>query len=279
MPGYDKEALVLTGYGGTLSNIPEQKWKQGMVTKSQKSLAHQLLKAQEEERLRIARELHDEMGQALTALKIELQQIQREPIIVRARLEDSIAMVDQIVGHVHSLLTDLRPAPLEELGLAAALRWYVRRQAQRTGLTIEFDVDARLPRLSMEFEIGCFRIVQEAVTNAIKHAHAQHITITLRQENASLCLGIQDDGIGFDVIAAQQQAEAGGSFGLLGIQERAYLVGGQLHLTSSAREGTLIQVHFSLKDCWQSLPCGTEGLARAFIEKGTGGRVTDMLFE
>src|SRR5262249_33627453 len=155
--------------------------------------------------------------------------------------DDSISMVDHMMGHVRTLLADLRPAPLEELGLAAALRWYLRRQAQRSGLTIEFHADVVLPRLPMEVEISCFRIVQEALTNAIKHAQVQRITIALRQENASLCLWIQDDGVGFEVSAAQERAAASGSFGLLGMQERAHLAGGYLHLESSAREGTLIQ--------------------------------------
>lgn len=246
VPVYDKTPLALAGYVGTLTDITEQKRTQDMRGEGQASLARQLLKAQEDERLRIARELHDEMGQVLTALKIELQEILREPILPRTRLHDSIGMVDHIMGQVRTLLADLRPAPLETLGLPAALRWYLERQVQRSGLAIEFHADALLRRLPMEVEIGCFRIVQEALTNAIKHARAQRITIALRQEGTSIHLWIKDNGIGFDVSAAQERAAAGGSCGLLGMQERAHLAGGHLDIESIAREGTQIRVQFPL---------------------------------
>ena len=248
VPIYD-ENRVITGYVGTLADITEQKRIQDALIESKNTFARQLLKAQEEERGRIARELHDEMGQMLTALKLELQEIQREPVLPRVRLEESIDMVDQIMGQVRALLADLRPAPLDTLGLPAALRWYLNRQAQRTGLKIHFHADHLPSRLPAEVEVGGFRIVQEALTNVIRHARAQQVTVELRQADTVLWLGINDDGVGFDMDAAQGRATAGVSLGLVGMQERAELAGGHLFITSTPAHGTQIRVQFPLRDC------------------------------
>jgi|GEM_PF-4701244 len=246
VPVYDHTPAALSGYVGTLSDTSDRKRAQGVLSAEQTALARQLLKAQEEERLRIARELHDEMGQMLTTLKLGLQEIQREPILPRTRLEDSISIVDHIIGQVRTLLADLRPAPLETLGLPAALRWYLRRQAQQSRLTIEFQARTLWERFPREVEIGCFRIVQEALTNVIKYAQAQCVLVELQQENASILLRIKDDGVGFDVSAALERAAAGSSFGLLGMQERAHLAGGYLYIESMFREGTQICAQFPL---------------------------------
>jgi len=246
VPVYD-EISVVTGYVGTLSDITEQKRTQNALVENKNAFARQLLRVQEEERRRIARELHDEMGQMLTALKLELQGMQREPTSLPIQLEESIGMVDLILGQMRSLLADLRPAPLETLGLVAALRWYLSRQAQRGGLKIHFHADPILIRPPTEIEIGCFRIVQEALTNALRHAHARHITVELRCEENSLCVKITDDGVGFNVAAARSRAATGVSLGLLGMYERADLVGGQLSISSVAQRGTVIHARFPFR--------------------------------
>jgi PAS domain S-box-containing protein len=244
---YDDNHLI-AGYVGTLSDITEHKYAQDALIESKNTFARQLLRAQEEERQRIARELHDEMGQMLTALKLELQEIQGEPISPRQRLSESIGMVDQIMEQMRALLTDLRPAPLETLGLPAALRWYITRQTQRTGLKISFHATNLPNRLPAEIEVSGFRIVQEALTNVVRHAHAQQVTVELRQEEAALVLSITDDGIGFDVGAARRRAAAGQSLGMIGMHERAELAGGRLSISSVPVHGTRIQVQFPLHD-------------------------------
>jgi signal transduction histidine kinase len=210
-------------------------------------LSRQLLEAQENERRHIARELHDEIGQALTAVKINLQAAQRTPAALVSYLEDSTSIVDRTLQQVRTLSLDLRPALLDDLGLGVALRWYVDRQAQRAGFTVQFVVDPLEPRARPELETACFRVAQEALTNVMRHAQAQHVRIELRQSDAELHLLIRDDGKGFDVQTAQEQAEQGASTGLLGMQERVWLLGGQIKIESAPAQGTEIRVRFPLQ--------------------------------
>jgi signal transduction histidine kinase len=228
-------------------------------------LSRQLLEAQENERRHIARELHDEIGQALTAVKINLQAAQRTPAALDAYLEDSTSIVDRTLQQVRTLSLDLRPALLDDLGLGAALRWYVDRQAQRAGFTVQFVIDPLEPRPRPELETACFRVAQEALTNVLRHAQAQHVRVELRQSGTELHLLIRDDGTGFDVHAAQQRAEQGASLGLLGMQERVWLVGGQIEIASAAAQGTEIRVRFPLHHGSQpaSRPLGAEATKAA----------------
>ena len=247
VPVHD-ETFTVAGYVGTLVDTTEQKHLQEALLESKNAFARQLLKSQEEERRRIARELHDEMGQTLTILKIGLQELQKESIPDRARLQETTALVDDLMEQVHTLLADLRPTPLETLGLPAALRWYLSRQTQRTGLHIQFQVDPLPDRLPGEVEIGCFRIVQEALTNIIRHARARCVTIALWREETVLRLWIKDDGVGFDVAAVRDRSVAGGNWGIVGMQERVHLAGGNLSIESTAQHGTQIQVWFPLSE-------------------------------
>ncbi|HLN32917.1 MAG TPA: ATP-binding protein [Gemmataceae bacterium] len=211
-------------------------------------LAQQLMEAQEAERRHLARELHDEIGQALTALKINLQGLQHSvrDSAPAARLGESIAMTDNVLQQVRSMSLDLRPSMLDDLGLAAALRWYLDRQAKRAGFAAEFRSDASDMRAPANFETACFRVAQEAITNIIRHARAQHVRVELVQRDQELQLTIQDDGIGFDVAAAHCSASRGGSLGLLGMQERVLLIGGRIEIDSAAGRGTAIHVRFPL---------------------------------
>ncbi len=216
-------------------------------------LSRQLLEAQESERRHIARELHDEIGQALTAVKINLQAAQRTPDALVAYLEDSISIVDRTLQQVRNLSLDLRPALLDDLGLAAALRWYVDRQAQRAGFIAQFVADPLEPRPRPDIETACFRVAQEALTNVMRHAQAQHVRVELRQRNAELHLLMRDDGKGFDVRVAQERAAQGASMGLLGMQERVGLVGGQIDIESAPAWGTEVRVRFPLQNSRQPL--------------------------
>jgi signal transduction histidine kinase len=214
-------------------------------------LSRRLLEAQENERRHLARELHDEIGQALTAVKINLQAAQRTPDALVAYLEDSISIVDRTLQQVRNLSLDLRPALLDDLGLVVALRWYVDRQAQRVGFTAQFAADPSETRPRPDIETACFRVAQEALTNVVRHAQAQHVRVELRQRDAELHLLIRDDGKGFDVRAAQERAAQGASTGLLGMQERVWLVGGQIDIKSAPAWGTEIRVRFPLQNSRQ----------------------------
>jgi PAS domain S-box-containing protein len=214
-----------------------------------RTLSRRLLTAQEEERRRVARELHDEVGQVLTAVKIQLQSLQRNGQSPPAgRLEDAIDSVDSAIGDLRVLAFELRPALLDDLGLAAALRWQADRCAAETGLDVALDIDPIGARLPSEVETACFRVVQEALTNVVRHAHARRITIELRRPQtdapASLDLRIRDDGAGFEPAVARRGAAEGAGMGLAGMEERARLAGGRFELRSSPGTGTEVALHF-----------------------------------
>jgi signal transduction histidine kinase/CheY-like chemotaxis protein len=208
------------------------------------SLSRQLLSAQETERRHIARELHDQIGQALTAVKINLQALQRAPgtLLLGPRLDDSIETVDGTLDQVRNLSLDLRPSMLDDLGLGPALRWYLDRQARRGGFGAQLAVDLFPEPLATELETTCFRVVQEGLTNVVRHARARHVRVEVQQQGSELHLVVRDDGVGFDVAAARSRAAQGASLGLLGMHERVALLGGQIDIVSQPGQGTEIRI-------------------------------------
>lgn len=231
--------------------IKERQQVQEVQLKTQErlqTLSGKLIEAQETERRSIARELHDEIGQALTAVKINLQTLQHlsNASEIALPVHESISIVEVALQQVRSLSLDLRPSLLDDLGLVAALRWYVDRQTQRAGIIGEFVVKRLETKLLPNLETTCFRIVQEALTNIVRHAQAQQVYIELRQQETQLHLVIRDDGVGFDVPSARERATHGGSLGLLGMEERTLLVGGQINIESVQQHGTKIHVCFPL---------------------------------
>ncbi len=210
-------------------------------------ISHRLVEVQEAERRRIARELHDEVGQALTAVKINLQaaiQHQLDAAVIAGRLHDSIAVVERALQQVRNISLDLRPSLLDDLGLVAALRWYLDNQAQRAGLTARFSATPADLRLPADVETACYRVAQEAITNVIRHAHATQIEVGLRSTGHGARLVIRDDGVGFDVAAALERASHGESLGLLGLQERAAMAGGRVDIVSVPGTGTEVRAWF-----------------------------------
>ena len=212
------------------------------------SLAHRLFEAQERERRAIASELHDEIGQALTAAKINLQtHLQAcQNGTHHGELNDSVALIEHILQQVRNLSLDLRPSVLDDFGLVAALRWYVKRLGERTNVETQFDADAIEPRPAPMVETALFRIAQAALTNSVRHAHAMRIIVTLRAAR-DIELTIRDDGVGFDVTDAFERARHGASIGLLGMRERAMLIGGKLEIESAPQRGTTVRVRVPLE--------------------------------
>ncbi|MEA5451615.1 PAS domain S-box protein [Leptolyngbya sp. CCNP1308] len=214
------------------------------------ALSSQLLEAQETERRFLAHELHDEVGQALTAVKLNLHRLDRIADNPKASepLQDCLSIVDGALQQVRNLSLDLRPSMLDDLGLVPALRWYINRHADRTGLQVTLVCDPPPEGLPTSTETACFRIVQEALTNIARHAQAQTVTITLEQTDRTLHLSIQDDGVGFDLEAIGRAKTEGTSLGLLGMEERGLLIGGQLTITSAPGEGTQISLRVPIRD-------------------------------
>jgi len=200
------------------------------------NLSRRLLAAQEEERRRLAIELHDELGQILTAIKINLESKCRVAAVA-PHLADTLTSVDQAMDRVRTLALSLRPSVLDDLGLAAALRWYVDRIARENDIDIHLSIDA-VGKLDPLLEISCFRVAQESLTNIVRHAAATQVRFNLRVVGDGVQLCIHDNGVGFDSVAVRARALDGASLGLLGMQERATLAGGHLHVTSEPGKGT-----------------------------------------
>jgi len=212
-------------------------------------LSRRLVEAQETERRNIARELHDEIGQSLTVIQLNLQAMLQSPgkRPKLSRLNESLEVVDRVLEQVHDISLNLRPLILDDLGLEPALRWFTARQAALVGLQTRFQADPLEQRLNPVIETECFRVAQEALTNVVRHAQAKTISVELRREAGQLDLRVKDDGIGFDVGAVREQAVRGASLGLLSMEERAALTGGGLEFKSAPKQGTEVHAWFPLK--------------------------------
>jgi PAS domain S-box-containing protein len=212
-----------------------------------KALSHRILGTQETERRRLARELHDEIGQVLTTVGLRLHQLKTVcDASGETALNEDIACVNRAIEEVRELSLNLRPPMLDVLGLEAALRWYAQNQSQRSGVEVRLVGHLNVPRLVPDLEIACFRVVQESTTNVLRHARARHIWIELQQEDTELSVEIRDDGVGFDVAAMHKRADSGGSFGILAMRERIDLLGGLLEIESAPGQGTRVCARFPL---------------------------------
>jgi PAS domain S-box-containing protein len=213
------------------------------------SLSRRLLTIQEEERRRLAVELHDELGQVLTAVKINLASLARTFALGLAPspLEDAIASVDHAMHQVRDIALDLRPSVLDDLGLPPALRWYINRFARDVGLEVHVSVDD-VPDIDANIATACFRVAQEALSNVARHARARNVWLDLHLKANGLELRVRDDGVGFDPVLSRQRALAGTSMGLLGMQERVSLVNGALEILGGPGEGSEVRALFPLVD-------------------------------
>ena len=206
-------------------------------------MSEQVLAAQEDERKRIARELHDETAQALTTLLIRLKILERARTAseMRGQINELRELTAQTLEAVRKLAVELRPATLDDLGLAAALEAYAEAYSSRNSLRVAFHAqgfDERDGRLPSDVELVLYRVVQEALTNAAKHAAPKQVRVDLTRTRDEVVAAIQDDGAGFDVEEMMRSRERG--LGLFGMQERLALVGGQLVIDSAPGRGTRI---------------------------------------
>jgi signal transduction histidine kinase len=206
-------------------------------------VSRRLLAAQETERRRIARVLHEDIGQLLTAVRLNLQRTPSDRGD-SAVIKDSIGLVDEALKHVRDLSVELRPVVLDDLGLADAVSWYANRQAERAGYDVVVDQDLGEGRLPEPIETAGFRIVQQALTNIARHADAKHVRINLSRQPGRVELSVADDGIGFDVREARTRSQAGESLGLVDMTELARMAGGVLNVTSTEGKGSTVRVQF-----------------------------------
>jgi signal transduction histidine kinase len=201
-------------------------------------LSHRLFEVEENERRRLSRELHDRIGANLTALSLNLKLVRNEWEKTSTRLDDSEKLLDSTAQLVRDVLTDMRPPGLDELGLLAALREHAEQVAQRSGLALQVHGAEPQPRLPAATEIALFRVVQEALTNIVKHARASAATVSLRTQPGVVTLTVADDGAGFD---GEARAMAAG-MGMASMRERAEAVGARAHVESAPGRGTRVIV-------------------------------------
>ncbi len=228
------------------------------LTRAQEALQHRLLQgvigAQENERRRVARELHDDIGQSLTALVLALGVIQQALPESATReqhiLEDATGLAENMMGGLRRVIADLRPPVLDDLGLVPALRRLGNDLQERTGVTVVVQADDRSGRLPPEVEITLFRVAQEALTNIGKHAHAHQASIMLRRTPGQVTLRITDDGQGLPVSDDPDRETTyrdGVHFGLLGMQERVALLSGVFRVEDAPQRGTTVSVELPLE--------------------------------
>ena len=239
---------AIVGYEGTVENITQRKEAEEQLQQSLdrlRTLSGRLEVVREEERARIARELHDELGVELTCLKIDLSRVNTiagevENARLRRKLNEKmrgmIDKVDSTIIDVQRIVSELRPGVLDDLGLVAAIEWQSEEFQRLTGITCTCTANAEDIDVEPERATAVFRICQEALTNVARHAHATAVRISLQEQAGSLLLSVSDDGKGIPdhkIIDPQ-------SFGLLGMRERAALLGGEVTITRSPEKGTTI---------------------------------------
>jgi signal transduction histidine kinase len=252
---YDDRGRI-TGHLGIQRDITDRHQSAAEIARSReelRALAARLESVREEERGRIARELHDELGQALTGLKLDLAWMERRlnrqslsrqaPSDLGDRCTSVVHRLDEVMVQVRRIVTELRPSVLDQLGLADAVDWQARDFAARTGLRLDLDIDCscELPPDAMASAV--FRTLQEALTNVAKHAHATRVHVALRTDADLLLLDVHDDGRGITPV----EQRGAHSLGLLGLRERAIAWGGTVQITGDATTGTTVALRLPLR--------------------------------
>ncbi len=245
-----------------VADVTQRRFELAELAQSRESLRQlstSVVEAREEERRRIARELHDELGQRLTALKMDLStlpgvasQAQRQ-----RRVEGLLSMLDDTLASVRRISSDLRPMMLDDLGLNAAIEWLARDTARRMGIEIAVHLDENDAVVDERIATSVFRMVQEALTNVARHARATEATVQLRRDGSELELVVEDNGTGYPEGAMHRE----GSFGLLGMRERAAMLGGRLEFGNAAGRGARLAVR---------LPVGARAQPGGFVTAGDG---------
>jgi signal transduction histidine kinase len=233
----------------TMIDITERKRAEEQLritTEQLRSLSARLQSIREEERTLIARELHDELGQALTGLKMDLswlsRKIPKDQEVLFEKIGSMSKLIDATIQTVRRISSELRPGILDDLGLIAAVEWLARDFENRTGITCEFDSSLEEVEIDKDRSTAVFRILQETLTNVVRHAKATKVTILVEEEEGHFILKVFDNGLGIrerDILNPK-------SLGLLGMRERAHLFGGTVEFKGAPREGTTVTVKIPL---------------------------------
>ena len=242
---------VVTKSNGNHSRISERTNTEEALRESEERYreariySRRLIEAQEAERRRVSIALHDHVGQILTAVKMNLHSLKQKSTApeILASIDHNMKVIDEAVDQVIDLSVDLRPLLLDDFGLPVALRWYLDRQAKNHDIEAHFSTHSISDdtRFACELETACFRIVQEAVTNVVRHANAKRVSVVLEKSGTEMVLWISDDGAGFDLKTLRSGPA---TLGLRGMEERAHALGGSITIDSAPQLGSEICVRF-----------------------------------
>ena len=231
-------AVVSTVYLARLERVSEQEKTRAETAEYElRRLSNQLIRVQEDERRTISRELHDEVGQILTGLRMELAGLSRveSDATFRTRLESVKQLAGEALRSVRSLALLLRPSMLDDLGLEPALRWQTKEISRRSGIPISVNIEGKIDALPENIRICIYRAIQEALTNCMKHAQASRISVTVEQREDLVSAAVQDNGKGFDINQLHSEG-----LGLVGMEERVRALHGQLNISSQPGKGTVV---------------------------------------
>lgn len=239
---------TLAGFVGTITDITDRMHTEIEIDNSRKQLRALTVRLQnirEEERTHIAREIHDDLGQALTGLKMDLvwvnNKLQSSDKTIQKRIDSMISLADSTIHRVRKIATELRPGILDDIGLAAAIKWQGNDFRERSGIHFSFHLDEEL-RLDEKHSTAFFRIFQESLTNVIRHAHAKNVAVTLRRDGSFVILTVDDDGKGIEPSELANPR----SVGILGMKERAASYRGEVNVIGVPNKGTTVRVRIPI---------------------------------
>jgi two-component system sensor histidine kinase UhpB len=216
-------------------------------TSQLQAISERVINVQEEERVRIARSLHDDTAQSISMLIIHLERLAQiipsDRADITRYISDAQSVATRLLENLRTIIWDLRPSILDDLGLYSAIRWFARSNLEKAGVKVEFTAPNDAVRLPPALETMLFRIAQEAISNILRHAEASKACVRLWTDRGQIWLEIKDDGRGFDVEKTTDEAVDRKHLGLLGIQERVSLVGGEVNIASVPGSGTCLQLH------------------------------------
>jgi signal transduction histidine kinase len=241
------EELLQSSHAELEDKVKERTKELADSQKQLRNLYKHLQSLREEERTSIAREIHDDLGQSLTALKMDLSRLATQSCgddeVLRQKLNADVDHVDKIIQSVKRVCTELRPTILDHLGLAAAVEWQCEEFQKRTGIKCETLFDPEDVDVDSDLGTVLFRVFQEAFINVVKHAKATEAKTSIKRTSTSIILEIADNGIGI----AEEELSKSGSFGLLGIRERVYPWGGTVTVSGVRNEGTTVKITIPLR--------------------------------
>jgi PAS domain S-box-containing protein len=236
---------------GSIIDITERKKAREELEQSYKAirqLTEHLQNIREEERISIAREIHDELGQQLTVLKMDMAWLKRKlnktDVEVDQKIEDLLNMTDTTIKSVRKISSELRPSLLDDLGLVATMEWELKEFKKRSGINTSFSVIETEMSLPDKFKTGLFRIFQESLTNVARHANATEVKVSLEHRGKKIILSIKDDGKGFD----KKKTADKRTLGILGMKERTEMMGGEYEINSNPGKGTTVLVAIPEQD-------------------------------